>query len=43
MLQEFENKGNGIKIAINFYQYPDIKIMETAAYVLILYCKHGFV
>lgn len=43
LLQEFESKGNGIRIAINFYNYPDNKIIETAAYVLMLYCKYGFV
>ena len=42
LLQDFEQKGNGIRIAINFYTYPDQKIIETASKVLYLYCKHGF-
>jgi len=43
ILQYFQQKGNGIRISINFYSYPDIKISQNAAQVLLLFCKHGYV
>ena len=43
LLQEFETKGSGIQICINFYGYPDAKVMEDASRLLVLFAKHGYV
>ena len=43
LLQEFETKGNGIQICINFYGYPAVKVIEDAARLLVLFAKHGYV
>lgn len=43
LLQEFEAKGAAIKMSTNFFEYPDQAIQETAAEMLILFAKHGFI
>jgi hypothetical protein len=43
LLQDFETKGGGIKITINFFLFPDLKVQEIAVAVIILYLKHGYI